>query len=99
MSSLVKWLEAHQLPCPVKQTFGVDCPGCGSQTAIIELLKGNFTGSFHAYPALIPLLLMLLALIIHILFKIPKGAAILKILFIFTSLIIIAGYFVKMLTH
>ena len=99
MDALIKWLESHQLPCPVKQSFGFDCPGCGMQTAIIELLKGNLTGSFHAYPALIPLLLTLMVLILHLLFKIPKGAAILKILFIFTSSIIVAGYLVKMITR
>jgi hypothetical protein len=99
MNSIIKWLEAHQLACPVKQAFGFDCPGCGMQTAIIELLKGNLAASFYAYPALIPLLVMLLTLIAHLIFKIPKGAAILKILFIFTSLFIVAGYIVKMLTH
>jgi len=99
MSQLVKWFETHQLPCPVKQNFGVDCPGCGMQSAFIELLKGNLTESIHAYPALIPLLLMFLVLTVHLFFKIPKGAAILKILFIFTSLIIVAGYLVKMITH
>ena len=99
MSALIRWLEAHQIPCPVRQNLGFDCPGCGIQTAFIELLKGDFPGSFHSYPALIPLLLTLLMLILHLIYKIPKGAVILKILFIFTSLIMVAGYLVKMLTH
>ena len=43
---MVKWLEEHMLTCFYKQTFGLDCPGCGMQRSIISLLKGDFAQSF-----------------------------------------------------
>ena len=39
--SIWTWLERHQLPCLVKDTFGIECPGCGFQTAVLLLLKGE----------------------------------------------------------
>lgn len=98
MSALIDWLEAHQLACPWKSFFGIDCPGCGMQTSFIELLKGHLIQSLKIFPALIPMLLILIFLGIHLIFKLPKGAVILKILFIFTTLIMITGYFLKFVT-
>jgi len=36
--------------------YGIDCPGCGLQRAIILLLKGEFWASLNMYPPLLPLL-------------------------------------------
>lgn len=56
-TNAIHWLEAHLMPCWFKTVFHVECPGCGFQRSVIELLKGNFIISFKLYPALIPLLL------------------------------------------
>lgn len=56
---MLEWFEAHQLPCLVKRYIGVECPGCGFQTALGLLLKGEWKASFFTYPALFPLLLFL----------------------------------------
>ena len=40
------------LPCAYKQLFGIDCPICGSQRALLLLLKGDFVGSWVMYPPL-----------------------------------------------
>jgi hypothetical protein len=95
MNRLIHWLENHQGTCSWKEWFGIRCPGCGIQTAFIELLKGNILASIEIFPALLPMILMLVFLVIHILFKLPKGAAILKFLFIFTSSIMVISYFVQ----
>lgn len=49
---MLEWLEAHQLPCLFKIVFGMDCPGCGFQTAVLLLCQGRIAASFLAYPAL-----------------------------------------------
>ncbi|WP_186991081.1 DUF2752 domain-containing protein [Constantimarinum furrinae] len=41
------------LPCPFKLITGYDCPGCGSQRAIHQLLHGNIVAAFHLNPLLI----------------------------------------------
>ena len=60
------------LPCSWKETFGIDCPGCGAQRSLAELFRGNFLESLYLFPALIPLLitLVLSALIVFKLVKI-----------------------------
>ncbi len=97
MSGFIHWLENHQLPCSWKATLGISCPGCGMQSAFIELLKGNLVMSLKLFPALIPMIAMILFLGIHLLLKVPKGAMILKFLFIFTSSIMVVDYIVKLM--
>ena len=57
--TVVDWLEAHQLPCLVKNALGIECPGCGFQTAIFMLFRGEITDSVKTYPALIPLIVFI----------------------------------------
>jgi hypothetical protein len=99
MEPVVKWLEAHQGTCSWKQYLGIECPGCGIQTALIQLLKGELVSSLVTFPALIPMMLMLAFLAFHLVVNLPKGALILKILFIFTSSIMILSYSLKLFIH
>lgn len=85
------------MPCPYKHYLGIDCPGCGMQRAGIELLKGNITESFLAYPPLIPLIVLFLLLISHLIFKFKNGAVILKYLFIFVVVLIIINFTLKLI--
>jgi hypothetical protein len=98
MLLLINWLETHQLPCFYKHYLGVDCPGCGMQTAFILLLKGQLLKSIIAYPALLPTLFMICFLILHLFYNFKKGAVILKISFIFTVAIMVFNYIIKILT-
>lgn len=41
------------LSCPLRYATGLECPGCGSQRAIHQLLHGNFIAAFHFNPFLI----------------------------------------------
>ncbi len=44
------------IKCPFKSITGWDCPGCGSQRAIHELLHFNFKSAFHYNPLLVTLI-------------------------------------------
>jgi hypothetical protein len=99
MQRVIRWLETHQVECAWKKYVGIDCPGCGIQSAFISLLKGDLVESITTFPALIPMLIMLLLLSVHLLFKLPKGAFILKFLFIFTSSLMVIAYIIKLFNH
>jgi hypothetical protein len=85
------------LPCIYKKYLGVECPGCGMQRALIELLKGNLLESLKVYPALFPTIFMLAYLSFHLVFKFEKGAFVLKISFIFTASIIVINFIIKLI--
>lgn len=95
MSGLVNWLEEHLMDCPYKKYFNIDCMGCGMQRSFIELLKGNVLDSFMLYPALLPLIAMIVFLLLHLIFKFKNGATILKYAFIFNIGIVVISYIIK----
>ncbi len=95
--SLINWLENNLLACPYKKYFDIDCMGCGMQRAFIALLKGNFVESFLIYPPLLSIIIMLLLLPLHIIFKFKHGAAWLKYLFIFNIAVVIINFIVKII--
>ncbi len=89
------WLEHHLLPCPTKYFFGVECPGCGMQRAIIELLRGNLVESIKLYPPLIPMLLMLVVLVINLKVNSAVWQKVLKYFFVANVAIILINYIFK----
>jgi Protein of unknown function (DUF2752) len=95
--SLVEWLEKHSLPCFYKKYFGIECPGCGMQRALFELLKGNIQKSFLLFPALFTILIMFFYLALHIKFKFKDGAENLKMLFILNTIIIVFNYIYRLI--
>ncbi|MEA3317861.1 MAG: DUF2752 domain-containing protein [Bacteroidota bacterium] len=62
-------------------------------------LKGNFIESVKLYPALIPIIVMFVYLILHLIFKFKHGAFIVKILFISNTSIVILNYIYKLLSN
>jgi hypothetical protein len=98
MDTIIHWLETHQMPCYYKKFMGVECLGCGMQTALIQLLKGNLMESLKTYPALIPVLILLLFTVLHVVFRFEKGAAFLKYWFILTLVVMITSYLIKLFT-
>ncbi len=95
----INWLEQHQLPCLYKAFFGIECPGCGTQSALIELLKGNLAESFRAWPPLAPMMFMILYLIAFLIFRFKNGITILKITFIINAIIITINYIYRLTLH
>lgn len=63
---MITWLENHLLPCQLKAILGIDCPLCGTQRSFIQLLKGDFAGSFSIYPPLIFVLIYLVILALYL---------------------------------
>ena len=95
--NLADWLKEHSRPCFYKKNFGFECPGCGFQRAIIELLEGNILESIKQYPALIPLILTLTVLLFHLVFRLKHGALAIKTLFILTVVLIIGNFILKLI--
>ncbi|MDY8138972.1 DUF2752 domain-containing protein [Aquimarina sp. 2201CG5-10] len=95
MGEIISFLETHLLQCPTKKLIGIDCLGCGMQRSFVLLLKGQVSASFIMYPALIPMLFMLLFLLAHIIFEFKKGATILKYFYILNIILIITNYIIK----
>lgn len=98
LQKIISWLESHLQPCVYKENFGFECPGCGLQRSLIELLKGNIWESIVLYPGLIPTIMLFFFLILHLIFKLKHGANILKYLFVADVAIIMITYLLKLLT-
>lgn len=49
-------LDNYMLPCLNKSLFGFECPGCGLQRSVAMLIKGDFIGALHMYPAIYTLI-------------------------------------------
>ena len=92
------WLQNHLIPCPFKYLTGIDCPGCGFQRSVIELIQGNIKQSFILYPPAIPILLLLAYYLFTCILKSKQQKNIqLKPLLIVVALIIMFSYTIKML--
>jgi hypothetical protein len=92
---MIDWLEHHLLACPIKSTFGLDCPGCGSQRAFISLLKGNLMESLNYNVALIPFMVTIALLILQLIKKYDNGGKWVMWSFIVTSGITVIQYITK----
>ncbi|NNC45799.1 MAG: DUF2752 domain-containing protein [Winogradskyella sp.] len=88
-------IEDFMLPCLWKQTFNIDCFGCGFQRSLVMLFKGDFIGAFYMYPAIYSIIVMLALLILHTKFQFKHGPKILIGLFILNISIIVISYFIK----
>nr|WP_109301292.1 DUF2752 domain-containing protein [Aquimarina sp. AU474] len=84
------------LPCLNKKLFGVDCLGCGMQRSIALLLKGEFAGAFHMYPAIYPLLLLLTFLGFNLFVKFKYDSFIKATLMITSIVTMVISYVIKM---
>lgn len=91
----IDWLEQHMLPCPTKYFFGVDCPGCGMQRSLVELFRGNMVESLQLFPALLPMMFMVIFLGLHLRYKFTHGAAVLQYSFIGSATIVMTSFIIK----
>jgi hypothetical protein len=62
-------LEDYMIPCMNKKLFGVECLGCGTQRALLLVLKGDFVAAFHMFPAIYTTLLFFVFLGFHFIDK------------------------------
>ena len=59
--------EYNLLPCAYKTLFGIDCPLCGFQRALVLLLHGDIKQSFLIYPPLLPAVFLIMIFVLHLL--------------------------------
>lgn len=88
-------LENYMLPCFTKQLLGVDCPGCGLQRSLLFLIKGEFIAAFKMYPAIYPMLLLMIFLGINKISTIKHSNTITIILMVSTVGFILTNYILK----
>lgn len=94
----INWLQAHMLQCPSKKLLHIDCPGCGLQRSVIDMLKGNLAESWQVYPPGIFLMSTWVLLIAHLIFGFRYGAFVLKILYLVSVVAIVINYAYKVYT-
>ena len=87
------------LPCFSKQLFGLDCPGCGSQRALLLVAKGEFATAFQMFPAVYTSILFFLILGMHLLDKSRNYTKRVISLAVINALIMIVSYLYKITNH
>jgi hypothetical protein len=86
------------IPCLNKKLFGIECLGCGTQRAIILILKGDFTAAFFQFPAIYTTLLFFGIVGLHFVDKGRNYHKLMVSLAIINAIIMIVSYIYKM-TH
>jgi len=96
-STFINWLQNHLIHCPLKYITGIDCPLCGFQRSVLELIQGNFHKSFMLYPPAIPVIVFFAFIIAANYLKLndPKNQ-IKNTIFILTISFILICYCVKL---
>ena len=79
-----------------KKLFGVECLGCGTQRALLLVLKGDFSGAFHMFPAIFTTILFFGILGLHFIDKTRNYHKIIIGLAICNAVIMIVSYIYKM---
>ncbi len=91
-------LQDYMFPCVSKKLFGVECLGCGTQRALLLILKGDFAAAFEMYPAIYTTILFFFILGLHYLDKSRNYHKLIIGLAIINAIIMIVSYFYKV-TH
>ncbi|MBD3723766.1 MAG: DUF2752 domain-containing protein [Flavobacteriaceae bacterium] len=92
-------MEEYMLPCMSKKLFGIECLGCGTQRALILLLKGEFVEAFKMYPPIYTLVILFFFLFLHIVDKSRNYTRIVISLAIINLIIMILSYAYKMYNY
>jgi hypothetical protein len=86
----------HLLPCAYKSLFGIDCPICGFQRALILLFNGDIKKSFLIYPPLLPAVFLIMIFALHLLNTKLVNRKFLINYSSFVLTIITVNYFIKL---
>lgn len=85
------------IPCLNKQLLGMECPGCGLQRSVLLLFEGEFSAAFMMYPAIYPLILLILFLLADQFIKIRYANTISIFLMVTTVVFILANFLYRLL--
>jgi hypothetical protein len=91
--------KLYLIPCIFKSLFGYECPGCGIQRSFILLIKGQLQESLEMYPALIPLILLVLYSIFTRYYPKYKNKYLLIILSIVSFILISFNYYFELKSY
>ncbi len=72
------------LTCGIKKITGMDCPGCGIQRSFFKLIHGDIIDSIELFPALLPLLFLIIYTMIHLKFMFKNGHKVILYSFVLT---------------
>ena len=86
------------LTCGIKKITGIDCPGCGIQRSFLKLIQGEFLESVELFPALLPLLILVLYTIMHLKFMFKNGHKVILYLFISTVGLTVFNFTYKLIS-
>lgn len=92
-------MEEYMLPCVNKKIFGVECFGCGTQRSLALLLKGDFVGAFHMYPAIFTTLLFFIVVGFHFIDKSRNYHKAIIGLAIVNAIIMVVSYFYRVTNY
>lgn len=95
----INWLEHNLLQCPSVKYLHMQCPGCGMQRSFIALVKGDLFSSIQLYPALLPILILLIFTGFHFVYRFSFGAKLIMGLQVVAAAIVIAHYVFKIVNH
>jgi len=96
---IIEWLKGFMLSCPSKKLLHIECPGCGFQRSFFALLEGDFGRSWQLYPAMVPIVVLMVYTALHIKFQFRFGAVVIKYLFMLIAGIILTFYIYKIFNH
>jgi hypothetical protein len=91
-------IEKYMIPCLNKKLFGVECLGCGTQRALLLILKGQFSEAFFQFPAIYTTIVFFCFVTLHFLDKSRNYHKAIVTLAIINAIIMIVSYIYKM-TH
>jgi hypothetical protein len=94
---MISWLEHHTLPCMWKKFLGVPCPGCGAQSSILELMQGHVMQSIKIFPALLPLVFLMLYFPLHLVFGFRSGHKVILITALLTAALMAGNYLIHII--
>lgn len=91
-------MEDLLLPCLNKSLFGIECHGCGLQRSILLFFSGNFKAAFLMFPAIYPILALLLFLIFNLFYKFKNDHKYKLGLLLGTAMVLAISYSIKMMS-
>jgi hypothetical protein len=95
---ILEGIDDYMLPCLTKKYLGFDCFGCGMQRAAAFLFNGEFVAAFKMYPAIYPLILLVLFLLLNMFISFKHSERI-KIILILVTIVFIVGNFILKLIY
>ena len=96
---MISWLQKHMLPCAFKMFFGIDCPICGFQRSLVQLLEGNVLSSLKIYPPLIFVIALIFGSVAFLFFPSFIKQKYLQYYSVFVLSVITANYIFKIVTN